>query len=289
MKFESLHHVLCSVARCKDASRIVGRPEFRHAWQITEAAKDLQQQLCNVPELQPRWAENRRNRHIFNNGVAEEGMALLDTVADWYHFEESRLRAYFAMKSRLPRAAVTPLVEPVVEEIGQWTREEFLRALTIGFDRLEVVRFLDATRISYRFDDHWADPRQDDGVDRGLLVGVPKHSGLGDIKNLPGTAMTVRVHSITRRPRVLTAPIDEAIRKAGNMNTATVLMHLREMALAQTLPFTGVMAPDGGLFYTDENGVMSVLTRSKLTKHLWRRRCAAKEASDFDPKAPRKC
>lgn len=166
MKFESLHHVLHAIAKCKDATRIVGNPEFRHAWQITEAAKDLQQQLCNAPDPHPRWAENRRNRHIFNEGVAEEGMALIDSAAGWYDFEVSRRLAFLAADSRVRqgRQIVTPLIEPVVEENGQWTRDEFFRSLSIGFDRLEVVRFLDAARIPHSFGDNWKPGRDDHGI-----------------------------------------------------------------------------------------------------------------------------
>ncbi|CAG4886709.1 hypothetical protein [Paraburkholderia saeva] len=156
MKFESLHHVLHEIAKCKDPARIVGNSEFRRAWQITEAAKDLQQQLCNAPDPHPRWVENRRNRHIFNEGVAAEGMSLIESAAAWYEYEEGRRLCFVAVDSRFRqgRQIVTPLMEPVVEENGQWDQNEFFRSLSIGFDRSEVVRFLDATRIPHGFGDH---------------------------------------------------------------------------------------------------------------------------------------
>lgn len=162
MDFEPLHHVLQTIAKCKDATTIVGNAAFRHAWQVTEAAKDLQQQLCNAPDPRPRWVENRRNRHIFNEGVAEDGMSLIDRAAGWYDFEVSRRLAFLAADSRVRqgRQIVTPLMEPVVEENGQWTRAEFLRSLGIGFDRSELVKFLNTTRIPHSFSDDLK-PRRD--------------------------------------------------------------------------------------------------------------------------------
>ncbi|ARL23931.1 hypothetical protein [Burkholderia pseudomallei] len=166
MKFESLHHVLHAIAKCKDATRIVGNPEFRRAWQITEAARDLLQQLRNADELRPRWAEDRLNRHMFNDAVADDGIALLEKAARWYDHEARKRLAFLAADSRVRqgRQIVTPLIEPVVEENGQWDRDEFFRSLSIGFDRLEVVRFLGAARIPHSFGDNWKPSRDDHGI-----------------------------------------------------------------------------------------------------------------------------
>lgn len=285
MKFEPLHHVLHAIANCKDATRVVGNQEFRRAWQITEAAKDLQQQLCNAPDPHPGWMENRRNRYIFNEGVAEEGMALIDSAAGWYDYEVSRRLAFLAADSRVRqgRQIVTPLMEPVVEENGQWTRQEFFRALSIGFDRSEVVKFLDATRITYRFDDGWVDRSQGDA---GGGAPVPTGARPGDTESPPDTTLTVRLHTTMRRRRFLDPVIDEAVTRAGNTNLADVFFHLRNMALESTPPFTGEISKGGALFYTDEENCESKLTRDGLKQRLYRRRRAAEEACEHDPKAP---
>src|SRR5476651_803016 len=151
MKFESMHHVLRAIARCIDTANIVGNPQFKHACQISEAARDLWQQLSNAPDLRPRWVEIRYRRPMFNDRVAEEGEALLEAAAQWRDYETSRRLAFIAVESRVGKHSATPLMEPVIEENGQWTQQEFWRAASIGFDRAEVVRFLDATNIPYRF------------------------------------------------------------------------------------------------------------------------------------------
>jgi hypothetical protein len=149
MEFVSLHAVLLAISECINAEHTVGSAEFKRSRQVSEAARNLLQQWNNAEDPRPRWVEMDSNirRLMFKQSVAVEGVVLLEKAAAWNDDETARRLAFLVAKERSPQSCP---IEPVVAENGQWDDREFLRALNVGFDRPEVIRFLDATNLSHR-------------------------------------------------------------------------------------------------------------------------------------------
>ncbi|CAJ0797446.1 hypothetical protein LMG19083_03012 [Ralstonia psammae] len=82
---------------------------------------------------------------------------------------------------------------------------------------------------------------------------------------LADTGIT-RHSAITKRANILAPEIDDAVKKLG-MDVNRIYPYLRERALSEEGPFTGV-ASDGALKYTDANNKEKVLTRDALVKRL---------------------
>ncbi|SOE70535.1 hypothetical protein SAMN05414139_03809 [Burkholderia sp. D7] len=153
MEFVSLHVVLLAISECINAEHTVGSAEFRRSRQVSEAARNLLQQWNNAEDLRPRWVEMDGNirRFMFKRSVAVEGVVLLEKAAAWIDDETAKRLAFLVAKERSPQSCP---IEPVVAENGQWDHREFLRALNIGFDRPEAIRFLNATNLSHRLQQH---------------------------------------------------------------------------------------------------------------------------------------
>jgi len=81
----------------------------------------------------------------------------------------------------------------------------------------------------------------------------------------PVQATPVRKHKT--RTNLLDAPIQRAIKLAGSLETAAVFVQLRELALDETPPFTGVVE-NGELRYTNDKDVVVALTKANLARRL---------------------
>ena len=79
------------------------------------------------------------------------------------------------------------------------------------------------------------------------------------------------LQKIPYRRNALDPAIDKAIERAGNNNLADVYLQLRELALNEEKPFTGVNVR-GALCYTDDSDQLAKLTREALGKRLNKRR-----------------
>lgn len=83
------------------------------------------------------------------------------------------------------------------------------------------------------------------------------------------TAPAITQHK--QRINTLDAPITKAIERANSTSTADVFLQLREMALGNVLPFTGAIE-NGALFYTNDDGNISALSKAALGKRLARKK-----------------
>lgn len=87
------------------------------------------------------------------------------------------------------------------------------------------------------------------------------------------TTLAPVVHKLNTRRNVLSSVIERAVELAGSDVAASVFHHLREMALNEYPPFTGVIDTEKGLAYTDgEKGKLDSLSFSMLSSRLQRRR-----------------
>lgn len=73
------------------------------------------------------------------------------------------------------------------------------------------------------------------------------------------------------RRGILDSVIEKAIEQAGNKKPADVYLKLKELALAEEGPFTGIVI-EGSLSYTDSNDRPQKLTKEALAQRLKRRR-----------------
>ncbi|MBI4740400.1 MAG: hypothetical protein HY777_02345 [Betaproteobacteria bacterium] len=95
-------------------------------------------------------------------------------------------------------------------------------------------------------------------------------SGTPESAEPPATVATPAKPGITRhklRTNSLDAPIQKAIKLAGNTDTAPVFVQLKELAIGGELPFTGFVK-DGALCYTDDNNLPATMTKAQLGKRL---------------------
>ncbi|MBX9849176.1 MAG: hypothetical protein K2X64_07775, partial [Rhodocyclaceae bacterium] len=88
---------------------------------------------------------------------------------------------------------------------------------------------------------------------------------------LPQTAEVLPTIRHKLRRNFLDAAIEEAILKAGSLDTAAVFLHLREMALNSKIPFTGLIE-GAALLYTREDQKIGRLNKPNLGKRLKRRK-----------------
>ena len=69
------------------------------------------------------------------------------------------------------------------------------------------------------------------------------------------------------RTNSLDSPIEKAVNNAGSKKTAAVYVQLRELAINQEIPFTGITG-DNSLSYTGDDGTVKELTKRALGKRL---------------------
>lgn len=77
--------------------------------------------------------------------------------------------------------------------------------------------------------------------------------------------LTIKINKFRRNS--LDPAIDKAIKLAGNMKLADVYLQLKELAIEEEKPFTGVVDGDA-LCYTNDNGQPAKLTKNALGKRL---------------------
>lgn len=65
----------------------------------------------------------------------------------------------------------------------------------------------------------------------------------------------------------LDGPLEQAMQRAGSTSTGNVWVHLRELALEGTLPFTGLVQDDA-LHYTNDKKQHAMLSKEALKKRL---------------------
>lgn len=157
MDFISLGIVVTDMAshiRMPPGWTIIGSAEFQATWPASEAAAKLFQHLHNETATRPQWVEEDSSIQLplVNDAISGEGMNLLHHAAQWFKRETEREleRIILCQKNGVPLSE-QPLV--LIQKEDQWgDLARFLRAHGIGFDKANLVRFLDACKISHRID-----------------------------------------------------------------------------------------------------------------------------------------
>ena len=79
------------------------------------------------------------------------------------------------------------------------------------------------------------------------------------------------IQKIPFRRNALDPAIDKAIARAGNKSLADVFLQLKDLALSEEKPFSGIIV-GGALCYTDDNDQPAKLNKEALGKRLNKRR-----------------
>jgi hypothetical protein len=142
--FESLYAIEARVSVPK-----VG--EFSDEIKSSEAAGLLHQTLSNAVDGRPRWVEENKisGKPIFNDtAVYPEAMAILEHAAGYYRRSANNRSNH--IYSCL-RAGLDPSAVPIGYNMAdmQYPRDKIIRPLSIGFDRAELVAFLDENQIEH--------------------------------------------------------------------------------------------------------------------------------------------
>jgi hypothetical protein len=126
---------------------IAEHPDIVEAWRYSEAAANLHQQLHNLPEQRPRWMtlHNVTGKPVFSDDVATEGMGMLEYMAGWYKKHIEAHSDFFAFYSRAGMDANAELSR--YPHYRKYRRGALSRAFVIGFDRTDLIRFLDDARV----------------------------------------------------------------------------------------------------------------------------------------------
>ncbi|MFZ2387384.1 MAG: hypothetical protein WAW69_06220 [Polaromonas sp.] len=119
--------------------------ELAEAARTSEAAGLLRQMLRNVSQGRPRWVERNKidGKPEFNDAaISHEGMEMLEHTSGWYGREiKNRTDHVCACLNN----GLDPNVEPMGHNLndGQYPSALFFRPREIGFDRGELVAFLE--------------------------------------------------------------------------------------------------------------------------------------------------
>ncbi|MGE8165975.1 hypothetical protein ACQKRQ_38270 [Paraburkholderia sp. NPDC080076] len=187
MEFISLHAVLMAVSRSVNPKVIFSDEPFPQRWQIREAARNLLQVLTNETAGRPRWVEmdSQIGRYMASEAVAVQGQRLLRKAAIATAEEEWLECWMHAMKQKGPMMF---LGGSHANANDPWSKKEYARTFRIGFFHTEVVRFLEATEITFRFDnsrqDALSDNKAEAGKANGQVTGLSKHEIAAAFENI---------------------------------------------------------------------------------------------------------
>ena len=187
MDFITLDQTIDGIAgRIKFPEEYSEYANLDYVYKTSEAAANLHQRLRNLPELRPKWVVLHpvTERPVFDDTVADAGMEILEAMAGGF-------RRVIGDDNSLPSLEITRRKYPIppIEKMphGKKYRNPFKSPGTeIGFDRFELVRFLNDPRI---------------GIDHAVRGGVvveqgerplPRHhqeqEGMRVIEGAPETA-----------------------------------------------------------------------------------------------------
>jgi hypothetical protein len=120
------------------------------ATEYSRAAATLHQQIHN--NQCPQWVEVNKNtgKPLRNDAVADEGMSILEHMAGWWNRQvEERTRHVIACLT----FGLDPDNEPMtINPNGgryNWRKQKILRETEIGFERTELINFLDTNKIEH--------------------------------------------------------------------------------------------------------------------------------------------
>lgn len=146
MEFVTLREALNAIAARVPVPKV---SEFAEEAKTSEAAGLLHQTFNNVLEGRPRWVERNKisGKPIFNDtAVYPEAMALLERAAGYHNRCTDNRNNHI---SSCLRAGLDPRWVPIGFDLAdmEYPRDKFFRPDSIGFDRAELMAFLDKTQI----------------------------------------------------------------------------------------------------------------------------------------------
>lgn len=158
MDFITLSETLDALAGRMSVPDAVGvAADYAGAWRYSEAAGTLHQVFHNSPELRPQWVEqhNSTGKPCHNDAVANEGMAILEHMAGW-HKREMKERAdhVFVCLTAGQDPAAEPMAINPNGRMHDYRNQTFLRDTQIGFNRAELIKFLDRREIAHSLEAH---------------------------------------------------------------------------------------------------------------------------------------
>lgn len=156
-----------------------------------------------------------------------------------------------AMEPEAAEACLNVMDEAPVWNVGASTHLEWRKILSAAFEagELQPLKYNSLTPIA---------PAKQPAP-------APK------VKAKPVTTRAPIMQGNKLRRNNLDPAIDKAIEQAGNMELADVYLKLKELALGEEKPFTGLMINDA-LCYTDDNNEPARLSKNALGKRLKNRR-----------------
>jgi hypothetical protein len=116
-------------------------------------------------------------------------------------------------------------------------------------------------------------PWLDFAIERGLYIAKQETAGIVKTHAINNAthplSLPAQKKTALLRRDVLTAPIEKAIKAAGNYETADVYLQLKEYALNEQPPFLGCER-NGDLTYTDSKNEKRFFKKSSLSQRLIR-------------------
>lgn len=124
------------------------RADFIMTWQVSQAAANLHQVFHNVPEGRPKWLTPHpvTRRPVATEEAAARGMTLLEDLSGWY----SRYCTHHVRPR--PRDAESVDIDALVKGAYSYKFKSGKLGAdgSIGFDRSELVRYLDSPQVDIR-------------------------------------------------------------------------------------------------------------------------------------------
>ncbi|KXS31651.1 MAG: Uncharacterized protein AWT59_2210 [Candidatus Gallionella acididurans] len=151
--FISLDEALTGIADKSQVPKFIAdRSEAAEMWRYSDAAARLHKCLHNAPEQRPQWVEQHKitRQHLRNDAVSNEGMEILEHMAGWY-LRQSKERSdhiLFCIKVGLD-SDIEPMKTDPNSGKWNWKNHPFQREKQIGFDRVQLIGFLDNSEIEH--------------------------------------------------------------------------------------------------------------------------------------------
>jgi hypothetical protein len=220
------------------------------ARKIGIAARNLNNAVLNSSDAPLQWAEfeGQLRVNVSDDLLKQEALGILAHATGWGNRLEEKYNTHF-------RNAITQgdealkLSVSVAKDEGLTRDEGFLRLLAIGCDRVKLIAMLEKNDIENSLE----------------VPKTPACQPLTPTAVLPSTEGPAIRHKL--RINSLDAPIKKAIENAGCLSTGAVYVELRQLALAENLPFTGEVEGDS-LCYTKDDNKPAKLTKNALGKRL---------------------
>lgn len=226
---------------------------FLSAFRTSEAAAALDQYLHNELPHGPRWFDRgETGRPKFSEAAREEAMPLLVHMSRYF---DRYVSAY-----RSGRFDTWPISDEIEFNQGKFRNPADVQRLNeVGFERTELVSFLDRNGIPHSFHS-------------SLLCDAETAPSSDPGPHFPSIPATKTYIAKKKRRNSLDSAIDKAIELAGGTHkTADVHQALKELALAGAPPFNGIIGKTGAMKYTDDKNNLRELTKSQLDGRLIRR------------------